>query len=421
MSKQSMKRVSVIALSILLMNAALVMAQEPVLKITRPADLEKTHNRDTLTANLERDSAFRRLGRGYAVSGQTKNRDRQEANTKAVWEKLFQVASTPTLQSLGTGGGDINEIEPNHVTAQGVTLPVNIFGRSSFDGDVDYFAFQGRAGQQIIIEPFAARLSTSDLIADVALFNSFGQQIQRAFGDEEDDPLITYTPLQDEIFIVGITDVDDFGGLSYNYLLNITQGKDVDESEPNGATAQVLPALPVTLFGEIGGRNDVDFYSFVADAGQTLILDVDAEVFGSRLDAEINLTDPQTGLEFFYNDQSDGDDPRFNIVLPYTGRYIIGVGAFNSNSSGFYRLNASLASQTGAPLITRVTRLAKKLFEVEGIGLSTGTIVEVNGVARNTSNLTPSILRAKGKIKAGDIVTVINPPAARRSNPLLVQ
>jgi hypothetical protein len=421
MLKQSMKRVSVIALSILLMNAGLVMAQEPVLKITRPAGLEKTHNRDTLTANLERASAFRRLRREIAGSAQTKNRNRKETDTQAVWEKLFQVASIPTLQSLGTGGGDINEIEPNHAIAQSVSLPVNIFGRISFDGDVDYFAFQGRAGQQIVIEPFATRLSTSDLIADVALFNSFGQQIQRAFGNDEDDPLITYTPLQDEIFIVGITDVDDFGGLSYNYLLNITQGRDIDESEPNGTTAQVLPALPVTLFGEISGRNDVDFYSFVADAGQTLIVDVDAEVFGSRLDAEINLTDPQTGLEFFFNDQSEGNDPRFNIVLPYTGRYVIGVGAFNSDSRGFYRLNASLASQTGAPLITRVTRLAKKLFEVEGTGLSTGTIVEVNGVARNTSNLTPGVLRAKGKIKAGDIVTVINPQDARRSNPLLVQ
>ena len=421
MLKQSMKRVCVVALSLLLLTANLVMAQEPTLKITRPAGLEKTFSRNTLTAKLERDSAFRRLQGEVVVSGQTKNRDRKPANTRAIWEKLFQVASIPTLQSLGTGGGDINEIEPNHVIAQGVSLPVNIFGRISFDGDVDYFAFQGRAGQQIVIEPFATRLRNSDLVADIALFNSLGQQIQRDFGDDSDDPLIRYTPLQDEIFIVGITDVDDFGGLSYDYLLNITRGVDVDESEPNDRTAQGLPSLPATVFGDISVRNDVDFYSFVAAAGQTLIVDVDAEVLGSRLDAEINVTDPQTGLEFFFNDQFDGDDPRFNIVLPYTGRYVLGVGAFNSNSTGFYRLNASLASQTGAPLITRVTRLAKKLFEVEGLGFSIGTIVEVNGVVRNTSNLTPGILRAKGKIRAGDIVTVINPPDARRSNPMLVQ
>jgi hypothetical protein len=421
MSKQSMKRVSVGALAVLLLNASLVMAQEPILKITRPAGIEKTHNRNTLTAKLERDSAFRRLGDEVASSGQAKTRNRKQTNTQAVWEKIFQMASAPIVQSFGTGGGDINEIEPNHIIAQGVSLPVNVFGRINFDGDVDYFAFQGKAGEPIVIEPFATRLSTSDLVADIVLFNSSGQQIRRDFGDDRDDPLITYTPLNDEIFIVGIADVDDFGGLSYNYVLNISRGVDVNEGEPNDTTAQGLPALPVTLFGDISVRNDVDFYSFIAEAGQTLIVDIDAEVFGSRLDAEMNLTDPQTGLEYFYNDQLDGDDPRFNIVLPYTGRYIIGVGAFNSNSTGFYRLNASLVSTTGAPLITRVTRLAKKLLEVEGLGFSSGTIVEVNGEVRKTSNLTPSILRAKVKIRVGDLVTVINPPDGRRSNPMLVQ
>jgi hypothetical protein len=421
MSKQSMKRVSVSALAILLLNASLVMAQEPVLKITRPADVEKTHNRNTLTANLERDSAFRRLRDEVVLSGQAKTGKRKEANAQVIWEKIFQVASAPTVQSFGTGSGDINEIEPNHIIAQGVSLPVNVFGRINFDGDVDYFAFQGKAGEQIVIEPFATRLSTSDLVADIVLFNSSGQQIGRDFGDDRDDPLITYTPLNDEIFIVGIADVDDFGGRSYNYVLNISRGVDVNEGEPNDTTAQGLPSLPVTLFGDISVRNDVDFYSFIAEAGQTLIVDIDAEVFGSRLDAEMNLTDPQTGLEYFYNDQLDGDDPRFNIVLPYTGRYIIGVGAFNSNSTGFYRLNASLVSQTGAPLITRVTRLAKKLLEVEGLGFSNGTIVEVNGEVRKTSNLTSSILRAKVKIRVGDLVTVINPPDGRRSNPMLVQ
>jgi hypothetical protein len=196
---------------------------------------------------------------------------------------------------------------------------------------------------------------------------------------------------------------------------------DVDEVEPNDRTSQELPTLPVTVFGDVNKRADVDFYSFTATAGQTLIVDVDAKVFGSLLDAEVNLSDPSTGQEFFYNDQLDGDDPRFNLVLPYTGRYVIGIGSFAGNSRGFYRLNATLTSQTGAPLITRVTRLAKKLVEVEGTGFSSATIIEVNGVVRNTTNITANILRAKGKIRAGDMVTVINPPDSVRSNPLLVQ
>lgn len=421
MSKQSMKKVSALALSILVLNLGAVLAQEPALKITRPAGLEKSQNLNTLTANLERDSAFRRLSEGPVLAAQAKGRERGATEKQAVWEKGFQVASAATIQSLGAGGGDINEVEPNNQIAQSVSLPVNLFGRVGFDSDVDYFSFQAFAGQQIVVEPFATRLSTSDLIADIALFNASGQLIKRSFGDEREDPLLTYTPLENQILIVGIADVDDFGGSSYSYVLNITRGADVDEQEPNDRTSQELPALPVTVFGDVNKRPDVDFYSFTGTAGQSLIVDVDAQVFGSLLDAEINLTDPATGLEFFYNDQLDGDDPRFNIVLPYTGRYVIGIGSFSSNSRGFYRLNVTVNSGTGAPLLTRVTRLAKKLVEVEGTGFSSATIIEVNGVVRNTSSITANVLRAKGKIRAGDIVTVINPPDSVRSNPLLVQ
>jgi hypothetical protein len=421
MSKQSMKKVSVAGLAVLLLNLSLVMAQEPALKITRPAGLEKSQNGNTLTANLERDSAFRRLSGEVLLSTRAKTRKRSATAQQAVREKVFQAASAVTTQSLGAGDGDINEVEPNNQIAQSVSLPVNVFGRVGFDTDVDYFSFQAFAGQPIAIEPFATRLSTSDLIADIALFNAAGQLIKRSFGDEREDPLLTYTPLENQILIVGIADVDDFGGFSYSYVLNITRGTDVDEIEPNDRTSQELPALPVTVFGNVNKRADVDFYSFTATAGQTLIVDVDAQVFGSLLDAEINLSDPSTGLEFFYNDQLDGDDPRFNILLPYTGRYVIGIGSFAASSRGFYRLNATLTSQTGAPLITRVTRLAKKLVEVEGSGFSSATIIEVNGVVRNTSSITANILRAKGKIRVGDMVTVINPPDSVRSNPLLVQ
>jgi hypothetical protein len=175
------------------------------------------------------------------------------------------------------------------------------------------------------------------------------------------------------------------------------------------------------MFGGIGQREDVDFFSFVAAAGQTLIVDVDAEVLGSGLDAEINLTDPETGIEYFFNDQNDGDDPRFNIVLPLTGRYVIGVGAFANNSTGFYRLNASLVPIGDAPVLATVTVLAKKLIEVTGDGFTDGSVVEVNGIARRTTFLGSGRLQAKVKAKTGNVVTVSNRPDDRRSNPLLVQ
>src|SRR5581483_6074057 len=204
-----------------------------------------------------------------------------------------------------------------------------------------------------------------------------GVLLASSLGATTQDPLIRFTPTSDQVLIVGITDADDLGGPGFDYLLNLTRGVDVDEAEPNDSTAQNLSQIPTTIFGQISVASDVDFYSFTATAGQTLIVDVDAEVFGSRLDAEVNLMDPQSGAEFFFNDQTDGDDPRFNIVLPYTGLYVIGVGAFNSSSKGFYRLNISLVSGAGAPSITQVTRVSKKLLEVQGAGFVAGATVNV--------------------------------------------
>jgi len=100
---------------------------------------------------------------------------------------------------------------------------------------------------------------------------------------------------------------------------------------------------------------------------------------------------------------------------------VIGIGAFDRNSSGFYRLNASLVSSAGAPMASSVTRLAKKLIEVSGSGFTSGSVVEVNGITRATTVFDSQTLRAKVKSKVGNVVTVSNPPDERRSNPLLVQ
>jgi hypothetical protein len=425
MLTQSFRRAVAATAAGLLLTAPFVGAQDQAskLRITRPQLTRKENNRIVPPAEIDKDSAFERVAPRREPAQASKSRRRQAISEDRVSTFLRnrKAAAAVSSQSFGTGGGDIFELEPNGSVAQGVSLPVNIFGELSFDADVDFFAFQALEGQQITVEPFAARLRSSELIADIALFNASGQLLVVDFGDEDTDPLIRFTSERDEVLIVGIADIDDFGGPSFDYLLNITRGVDVEEVEPNGNLAQNLPELPVTIFGEIDGRRDVDFYSFVASSGQTLILDVDAEALGSRLDAEINLLDPDSGVEFFYNDQTDGDDPRLNIVLPYTGRYVIGIGAFNENSSGFYRFNASLVPARSAPVLSNIFQLSRKKFEVRGAGFESGAVVEVNGQPRKTTFRSSGTLRAKAKLRAGDVITVANPPDDRRSNPLIVQ
>jgi Bacterial pre-peptidase C-terminal domain len=425
MYTQSFKRAVSATIAALLLTASLVVAQseESNLKITSRQNSDKQSKRSTPIAGIDRDASFARMHPERAPRSARASRQRAGMRTEGVgaFARARQAASAPTVQSFGTGGGDVIELEPNDRVAQGVSLPVNVFGRISVDGDLDYFAFTALAGQRITVEPFAARLRDSDLVADIVLFDASGNLLASDTGDESNDPVIRYVPASDQVLIAGIADVDDLGGRSFDYMLNVTRGEDIDEVEPNDRAAQNLNAVPATVFGDIDGRNDVDFYSFNGTAGQTLIVDIDAEVLGSRLDAEMNLLDPTTGIEYFYNDQYDGEDPRFNIVLPFTGRYVIGVGAFNSDSRGFYRLNLSQVSSSGSPIITSVTRLSKKLIEVTGAGFTSGTRAEVNGNTRNTTFINSGTLRAKVKTRVGDVVTVSNQPDDRRSNPLLVQ
>jgi hypothetical protein len=393
--------------------------QDSLLKITRPTDVEKQYSGNRPNAELTREGVFDRINPEPQALGK---RSRQSGDNGIRVNSFTAVsAAVPTVLSIGTGGGDIDEVEPNDQIAQGVSLPVNVFGEVLINGDVDFFAFKALAGQQITIEAFAARLARSQLIARVTLYDSSGVLLSTSVGDENTDPVLRYTPTLDQVLVAGITDADNFGGRAFDYVLNITRGRDVNEQEPNDRTAQNVGELPATIFGDITLRDDVDFYSFTAVAGQTLIVDVDAEVLGSRLDSEINVLDPESGVEFFYNDQFDGDDSRFNIVLPYTGRYVIGIGSFNSNSSGFYRLNASLIPAAGAPLITGVSRVAKKLVEVKGVGFTAGSVVEVNSSGRRTTFIDERTLRAKVKARSGDVVTVSSSADNRRSNPLIVQ
>src|SRR5205823_6222348 len=214
----------------------------PALKITAPKDADKPYTRSTPTARVDRGSVFERLRGEVSFAAQAADQPsllRRRANgheSVSAFARRSQIASAPALLSFGTGGGDRNEIEPNDAIAQGVSLPVNLFGEISVNGDVDYFAFEALAGEQLTVEAFATRLTRSSLIADIALFNANGVLLASSLGSTAQDPLVRFTPSSNQILIVGITDADDLGGPGFDYLLNITRGIDVDEVEPNDRT-----------------------------------------------------------------------------------------------------------------------------------------------------------------------------------------
>ncbi len=123
------------------------------------------------------------------------------------------------------------EIEPNDSTetAQRIILPKIINGSIANPADVDMFAFDGRAGQEIIAEVFARRLH-SPLDALLRLMDASGRVLQ--WNDDHKDrrfELLTHhadarlaARLPEKgVYYVEVADTQRQGGDAWNYRLHI--------------------------------------------------------------------------------------------------------------------------------------------------------------------------------------------------------
>jgi hypothetical protein len=100
----------------------------------------------------------------------------------------------------------------------------------------------------------------------------------------------------------------------------------VTEVEPNDSSLIATPAaLGDTVFGVIGYYLDVDVFAIDLTAGTDLLLDVDANQYGSSLDPILGLFDVDGHTLLEYNDDADGLDSRLHYVVPATGRYYAAI------------------------------------------------------------------------------------------------
>lgn len=339
----------------------------------------------------------------------------------------------------GTGLGDIFEDEPNDSAAEVLDdLPVNVVGEISVNDDVDYFAITATQGESVRIEVVADRVFGSLLDSYLVVLDEDGETILAEnddfFQNSRDSFIRFVAPNSGErLYFIGVTDLTGLGSSSFDYVLNVTLARapDAVEVEPNDTTplADVL-STPSLVFGTANTADDLDVYIFSGVAGQTVILDVDAELFLSDMDSVVEIYDDRGGF-LFGNDDTDGIDSRFNLLLPYTGDYYIAV--YNRFAIGgptyYYALNLSTQSGALAPRITGF-KLVNGTFlkKVLGNGFdptSDGAFAEINGDAVSSDNAprkptTVVRLRPAQQIFTNDIVTVVNPDG-RRSNPGVVR
>ncbi|MEW6718514.1 MAG: pre-peptidase C-terminal domain-containing protein, partial [Chloroflexota bacterium] len=111
-----------------------------------------------------------------------------------------------------------------------------------------------------------------------------------------------------------------------------------DGYEFNDTPAQAtLMTYGTTLTADICPNGDMDVYSFVGQAGDRIVVDIDAQVIASPLDAIVMLYDSDgTSLLAEHDDEVEGvwQDPHLSFVLTHDGTYYLKLKSWDHPTSG---------------------------------------------------------------------------------------
>lgn len=143
-------------------------------------------------------------------------------------------------------------------------------------------------------------------------------------------------------------------GLSNALLFRVDTVSEVTErslrdGSRNSSAATEAPridALPVVVNGTLDGA-ERDRYRFRAEAGERIVLEVEARRVGSAIDPVLRLLDSE-GSEIAFNQEGPGIDvdARLDWEAPETGEYVVEVhdARFSDQRRNFYRLKLIAAS-----------------------------------------------------------------------------
>ncbi|EDY18262.1 hypothetical protein CfE428DRAFT_4046 [Chthoniobacter flavus Ellin428] len=135
---------------------------------------------------------------------------------------------------------EVMEKEPNNTRDKANRVPLNciINGTVSPAEDIDWFVFEAKRGQRVLIESLAWRLD-SRLDGTLVLFNSAGKEIasnqDANIRDQKRDPFIDFDVPEDGDYYVRFTDFMYNGGEDCFYRLKISTGPYLDFITPSGA------------------------------------------------------------------------------------------------------------------------------------------------------------------------------------------
>lgn len=128
--------------------------------------------------------------------------------------------SNPRLLAVSHGLSDVSEIEPNNEPAQAQQVAVNsaVDGMSDQNGE-DWFRFEAKRGQRVIVECLASRLdSTTD--GTLTLTNKAGKPLASNSDYFGADPFLDFVAPEEGEFFVKFHDLTFNGGAPYRLVIS---------------------------------------------------------------------------------------------------------------------------------------------------------------------------------------------------------
>jgi len=179
------------------------------------------------------------------------------------------------------------------------------------------------------------------------------------------------------------------GGESARVDLWIDDIPQIVESEPNDDAsvadrlARPALAIPVAVWGRSDGAGDLDAYVFDVPAGSELIVDLEANRIGSKLDATLTVIAPDGSLVATNNDFDGNADPFVAFVATAGGRYEVRVRDLQLGASDehFYRLSVGAFAFVTACYPLGVPAEREATVALIGHNLAAGAHVTLAGAA----------------------------------------
>ena len=156
-----------------------------------------------------------------------------------------------------------------------------------------------------------------------------------------------------------VASADGHGGENYDYELAVwpitndalePESLEVEPNDDVGA-APVLP-LPAVTRGTISTADDADCWRFEVTGMCTVVVDLHSQPYGTPLDARVELYSA-SGAKVWRSDDTDGVDPRFNLVIPMHGVYGLRVTSRDGGdaSCGYFLSSSWLSPPVGPDII----------------------------------------------------------------------